>query len=723
MIWRFRPWPSRASLEPLMSTLGIPPLAAAVLFNRGFRDPALLDPPLELLPIRGLEEAAWRVVRALEQGERIRIHGDYDADGLTGTAILLGGLARLGAKVHAFVPHRLHEGYGVLMERIPEHLEACDLFITVDCGISNHAELKSLVEHGIGVLVTDHHSPGETPPPGLVVHPALTPELNGLPHPTGAGVAYLLLWKVRELLGLGAPVEFADLAAIGTIADVAPLLGFNRALVKEGLRQLRQSAHLGLRELASQHCKDYTAVEVAFRIAPRINAASRLGQAELALELLTTDNLLAARQLAEDLNTLNARRQRIEEEMLNRVLPTLDHAAPAYVVHDPEGNAGVMGIVASRILERFYKPVFIIAEGKGSVRSTPGISAVGALRASAEFLKRLGGHAQAAGFAIAEENIPAFREAVYRYVAEHPAPVAEVYLDGSLTGEDFTELYEALQFLEPLGQENPEPLFYLRGKPEKVATMGEGRHLRFYLDGIKVVRWKDSGENLPQAEVELAASLTLNEWQGERALELRALAYRAPEPGEVLPDDAGWAKPVPFRSVLQEVVGAKLPVYVAPEGAAWFADRGVPVVCAEEAEVWFGLPESAVSHPGVVRVALSEKALNGLVPQVDKPHFRKVVAAWERGLTPGEPWAAVFDELGLRSPALAEGANLYASATYRQLSLRAALGRRLGMAYRARWAKVFSEALERWWELAPGPYSDRGSPPGSQEGRRVSATS
>jgi len=337
------------------------------------------------------------------------------------------------------------------------------------------------------------------------------------------------------------------------------------------------------------------------------------------------------------------------------------------------------------------------------------------LRASAEFLKRLGGHAQAAGFAIAEENIPAFREAVYRYVAEHPAPVAEVYLDGSLTGEDFTELYEALQFLEPLGQENPEPLFYLRGKPEKVATMGEGRHLRFYLDGIKVVRWKDSGENLPQAEVELAASLTLNEWQGERALELRALAYRAPGPGEVLPDDAGWAKPVPFRSALQEVVAAKLPVYVAPEGAAWFADRGVPVVCAEEAEVWFGLPKSAVSHPGVVRVALSEKALNGLVPQVDKPHFRKVVAAWERGLTPGEPWAAVFNELGLRSPALAEGANLYASATYRQLSLRAALGRRLGMAYRARWAKVFSEALERWWELAPGPYSDRGLPPGSPQ--------
>lgn len=711
MIWKFRSWPPRAELEPLMSTLGIPPLAAAVLYNRGFRDPKLLDPPLELLPIRGLEEAAWRVIRAIEKGERIRIHGDYDADGLTGTAILLGGLARLGAKVHAFVPHRLHEGYGVLMHRVPEHLEACDLFITVDCGISNHAELRSLVENGISVLVTDHHSPGETPPPGLIVHPALTPELAGVPHPTGAGVAYLLLWKVRELLGLEAPLEFADLAAIGTIADVAPLLGFNRALVKEGLRQLRHSAHLGLRELATQHCKEYSSVEVAFRIAPRINASSRLGQAELALEMLTTDDPLSVKTLSEALNTLNARRQKIEEDMLRRVLPTLDHTAPAYVIHDPEGNAGVMGIVASRVLERFYKPVFIIAEGKGSVRSTPGISAVGALRATAELLKRFGGHAQAAGFAIAEENIPAFREAIYGYVAQHPEPVPEVYLDGSLTGEDFAELYEALQFLEPLGQENPEPLFYLRGKPEKVATMGEGRHLRFYLDGVKVVRWKDSGEHLPQAEVELAASLTLNEWHGERALELRALTYRAPQQGEAGPDDAGWAKPVPFQNTLNEVLESKTPVYVAPEGVAWFEARGVPVVAPEVAEVWFSLPQAAVTpRSGSVRVALSDKALAGLAPPVGKTQFRKVVVAWERGQTPPEPWATVFDELGLRrgfaertegrSPALAEGVNLYASATYRELSLRAALGRRLGMACRAGSAGMLSEALERWWELA-----------------------
>ncbi|MER3479796.1 MAG: single-stranded-DNA-specific exonuclease RecJ [Meiothermus sp.] len=705
MIWKFRPWPPRAELEPLMSTLGIPPLAAAVLYNRGFRDPQRLDPPLELLPIRGLEEAARRVIGALERGERIRIHGDYDADGLTGTAILLGGLARLGAKVHAFVPHRLQEGYGVLMDRVPEHLEACDLFITVDCGISNHAELRSLVEHGISVLVTDHHSPGETPPPGLIVHPALTPELSGLPHPTGAGVAYLLLWKVRELLGLEAPLEFADLAAVGTIADVAPLLGFNRALVKEGLRQLRHSAHLGLRELAQQHCKDYTAAEVAFRIAPRINAASRLGQAELALETLTTRDPLSVRSLCEALNTLNARRQKVEEEMLKRVLPTLDPAALAYVIHDPEGHAGVMGIVASRILERFYRPVFIIAEGKGSVRSTPGISAVGALRAAAGLLKRFGGHAQAAGFAIAEENIPAFREAIYRYVAQHPEPVPEVYLDGSLSGEDFAELYEALQFLEPLGQENPEPLFYLRGKPERVATMGEGRHLRFYLDGVKVVRWKDSGENLPQTEVELAASLTLNEWQGERALELRALAYRAPQ----MLDDAGWAKPVPFGSTLSEVLEAKGPVYVAPQGVAWFTARGVPVVAPEEAEVWFSLPERAATpRSGSVRVALSDRALAALVPPVGQTQFGQVLRAWEQGQAPPEPWATVFDELG-RWPG-SPGVNLYASATYRRLSLRAALGRRLATACQVRSAGMFSEALERWWELP------------AREGERVPAT-
>ncbi len=629
MIWKFREWPPVSELRPLMEQLGIPPLAAAVMWNRGFKRAEDLEPPLELLPIEGLEPAALRIIQALEKRQRIRVHGDYDADGLTGTAILLGGLGKLGADIHAFIPHRLGEGYGVLMDRVPEHLEACDLFITVDCGIANHAELKELVDNGVSVLVTDHHSPGATPPPGLIVHPALSPKLQGLAHPTGSGVAFLLLWQVYRLLGKDPPLEYADLAAIGTVADVAPLQGFNRALVQEGLRRLRDSANLGLKVLAAEHCKEFSATEIAFRIAPRINAASRLGQAEVALQLLTTQDMLQARPLAEYLTQLNMRRQRIEEEMLERIWPTLDASQPALVIHDAAGHPGVMGIVASRVLERFYKPVFIIADGKGSVRSTPGISAVGALRFAADHLKRFGGHAQAAGFAIREEAIPAFTAAIQQYVGQFPAPQPEIVLDGWLDGEDLDALQRALQLLEPLGEGNPEPLFFLQGKPEQVRLLSEGRHLSFRLHGAKVIKWRDNGENLPET-LDLAAGLVLNEWNGERTVELRAAAYRAtpPQSGQ------DWAIPVAFRQALHQAVAEAAKVYVHRAGADWFIRRGVQVVQPEEAAYWFSLPP-APAHPAKVQIALSEKALNNLENHPDalvQALGKRVTMAYKLGL-------------------------------------------------------------------------------------------
>lgn len=618
MIWKFREWPPVSELRPLVEQLGISPLAASVLWNRGFRRKEDLEPPLELLPIEGLKQAALRIIEALEKRQRIRVHGDYDADGLTGTAVLLGGLGKLGADIHAFIPHRLGEGYGVLMDRVPEHLEACDLFITVDCGITNHAELKELVDNGISVVVTDHHSPGGTPPPGLIVHPTLSPQLRGQAHPTGSGVAFLLLWQVYELLGKDPPLEYADLAAIGTVADVAPLQGFNRALVQEGLRRLRDSAHLGLGVLAAEHCKEFSASEIAFRIAPRINAASRLGQAEVALQLLTTQNLLQARPLAEYLTQLNVRRQRIEEEMLQRIWPTIDASSPALVIHDAEGHPGVMGIVASRVLERYYKPVFIIADGKGSVRSTPGISAVGALRYAAPHLKRFGGHAQAAGFAIGEEAITAFTAAIHQYAAQYPAPVPEITLDGWLDGEDLGELHRALQLLEPLGEGNPEPLFFLQGKPEHVRVLSEGKHLSFRLNGTKVIKWRDNGQNLPDP-LDLAAGLVLNEWNGERTVELRGAVYR---PASTIPSLSGgnqggvWAIPTPFRQAVHQAVAQGARVYVHPQGADWFISRGAAVVKPEEAAYWFSLP-LAPAYPEKVQIALSEKALDNLESSPD----------------------------------------------------------------------------------------------------------
>lgn len=606
MIWRFKPWPPVHQLRPLVEQLGIPPLAAAALWNRGFKSAADLNPPLELLPIENLKTAALRVIEALEKRERIRIHGDYDADGLTATAVLLGGLGKLGADIHAFIPHRLGEGYGVLMDRVPEHLESCDLFITVDCGISNHAELRELTENGISVIVTDHHSPGGTTPPGIIVHPALSPKLAGQAHPTGSGVAFLLLWQVYELLGKDPPFEYADLAAIGTIADVAPLQGFNRALVKLGLERLKDSAHLGLKALAAEHCREFSATEVAFRIAPRINASSRLGQAEVALQLLTTHDLLQARPLADYLSQLNSRRQRIEEEMLSRVWPSLDPSQPALVINDLEGHPGVMGIVASRVLERFYKPVFIMADGKGSVRSTPGISAVGALRHAAQHLKRFGGHAQAAGFAIAEGQIPHFTQAIQEFVAQFPPPVPEIELDGWLDGEDLRELYQALKLLEPLGEGNPEPLFMVRGKPELVRVIGEGKHLSFRINGLRAVKWKDNGERLPEGSLDLAAGLVLNSWQGEENIELRGAMYRASQP-----EGQSWIIPLPFRETLRQAVATQARVYVGPEGADWFMNQGVQVVRPEEAEYWFSLPPYP-ARPERVKLALSEKALSSL---------------------------------------------------------------------------------------------------------------
>ncbi|AEB11612.1 single-stranded-DNA-specific exonuclease RecJ [Marinithermus hydrothermalis] len=702
--WIMAPWPPREALEALMQRLDVPPVVAAVLYNRGFRDPQDLDPPLALPDLPGLETAARRVVQALERGERIRVHGDYDADGVTGTAILVRGLAALGGDVHAFIPHRIREGYGVHPDRVAEHAQACDLFITVDCGVTNHAELEALQAQGVSVIVTDHHAPGDTPPPGILVHPAFAPAFKGKPKPTGAGVAFFLLWQVHALLDKPPPTVYADLAAIGTIADVAPLLGINRALVRAGLEQLRETRHAGLAALAREHCKEYSATEIAFRIAPRINAAGRLGEAETALEALTTPDPTRAQALAERLNELNRERQRVEEAMLERLLPNLDPAAPAYVIHDPEGHPGVMGIVASRILERFYKPVFIIAQGKGSVRSTPGISAVGALRAAAAHLERFGGHTQAAGFAIAEEKIPAFRNAILEYVAAHPPPVPEVLLDGALEGEDLEEVYRALLFLEPFGEGNPEPTFYFRGVPQEVRLMGEGRHVSFRLGGVRVVKWRDDGEALLDVEeVEVAASLTLNEWNGTRKLELIAAAYRRPEGLEAgVRDDAPRLRVTraSLREALAQVVRERLPSYAVGKGRDFLEARGVPVVAPQEARVWFALPPTPVG--GVeVRLALSDRALASLTnPTITRQGLRAAFQALRAGRAVTEPYRTVLEELGLvPCPDPLPRINPYRSATFRRLRLQQVLGARLALAYRYGDERLLVEALERWWEV------------------------
>ena len=265
-------------------------------------------------------EAAERTVRAIKAGKRIRIHGDYDADGVSATAILVWGLREVGANVHGFIPHRLNEGYGVHPDRVAEHAEAADLLITVDCGVTNLEEIRSLLAGGVEVIVTDHHSPGPDFPTALVVHPKLTRDYDPAIHNlTGAGVAYHLLWAVYQELGLPAPIHLTPLATLGTVADVAPLVGENRALVVAGLSEFERTELPGVRALMNGK-KTVTARDVGFVLAPRINAAGRMGEADVALALLTTTHKPEAEKLSTYLEIKNGERRVLQDRMFKEAL-------------------------------------------------------------------------------------------------------------------------------------------------------------------------------------------------------------------------------------------------------------------------------------------------------------------------------------------------------------------------------------------------------------------
>ncbi len=542
--WAVRPPAPPAAVAKLSAALGVHPQLAAILWARGLRDDARdhLDPPLAPTAIPDLERAAARLADAVEAGRRVLVHGDYDADGISGTAVLTLGLRALGGRVTPFIPHRILDGYGIHPDRVAEHAAACDLFVTVDCGISNLAEIRQLQAAGIEVIVSDHHAPGEDLPDCLVVHPATSPLAgHGLPQLTGAGLAYHLLWAVHERLGLEAPVAYADLATIGTIADVAPLLGENRALVKLGLERLTDSAWPGVRamvRLARLHGPP-SARDVAFVLAPRLNAAGRLGEAELALELLTTASERRGLELATLLDQRNRERREIQDAMLERLLPAVDPAAPAIVVADVDGHPGVMGIVASQLVERFHRPVFVVAQGKGSVRSTPGISAVGGLRAAAPHLLRWGGHQQAAGFALEMDRFDAFRDAILGYVAAQPRSVPSVLAD-ALVGlaEVDADLYAALQALEPYGEGHATPALLLGGALRHARAVGAGgAHLQLRLGdangrevkGVAFRRGRQLDELSGAGAIDAVAQLVPNTWNGRTTIEFQAIALRPAE--------------------------------------------------------------------------------------------------------------------------------------------------------------------------------------------------
>ncbi|MFN8510222.1 MAG: single-stranded-DNA-specific exonuclease RecJ [Deinococcaceae bacterium] len=602
--WLLNPPSSVRKIEGLRQALNISPALASVWAGRGL-DVLHLSHELVPTPNPALKEAAERIVRCIKAKKRIRIHGDYDADGVTATAILVLGLKTLGANVHGFLPHRLNEGYGIHPSRISEHAQSCDLMITVDCGISNLDEIEALTQLGTEVILTDHHSPNRTLPKCLVVHPRLTPQFDPDIHNlTGAGVAYHLLWAIHRELQLPEPREYADLAAIGTIADVAPLLGENRALVRAGLTQMQQTVHTGLKTLLEKcNLSAPTARDVAFLIAPRINATGRLGEVDVAFEFLTTQGLRRGQELLAYIDILNQERKKIQKEMLAEALEEVDPTEPALVLTRDNWHAGIMGIVASKLLDTFYKPVYIVAQGKGSVRSTPGISAVDSLHHSSDLLKRFGGHSGAAGFAIEEGNMGALRDRIHSFVRQFPEPVREIHLDVCLPKEMLTpEFLAEVDALEPYGMGFRPPLWWMSGTLEMGKQMGKNdQHYQFQLMGIRGKQWNTQG--FPAGtSVHVAARLEANTYREKTRVELTADAIsdcasvevrgvevlvRAAPPGACPPKEVGpppgpdrttlFLEKMSPRDVLQFLQNTDEPWEVYAEGAGKaFLERQYP---------------------------------------------------------------------------------------------------------------------------------------------------
>jgi len=505
--WTLRPCPYGEATR-LAAALGVSEVTAAVLVRRGYGDPekarAFLDgelPPHDPFLLGDMTPAVDRIRLAVAAGERICVHGDYDVDGISATALAVLLLRELGAQVDWHLPSRFDEGYGVAGETLTRLAgEGCRLVLTVDCGITAVAEVAAAKELGLDVVVTDHHRPGDTLPECPVV--ATRPSRYPWPELCGTGVVYKL---GQALFGLDSPIpkRHLDLVALATIADVVPLLDENRSLAIAGLRALARTQKPGLRALMKVAGLDPAAVDagsVGFRLAPRINAAGRLGHPRAALELLLTDDPAEAKRLAEELEELNRDRQAVEGRILREAIrqveewPEATRRRSAYVLAGADWHEGVIGIVASRLVERFNRPVVMIAGGgeqegdalwKGSGRSIASFDLHAGLGACSHLLERWGGHRAAAGLSIAPDRVEAFAEAFAAYAAgvlaeDDLRPVTRV--DAVVPrGRKLTlDLCAELGRLAPFGLGNPEVTLLAPGcELGGVATVGEGKHLRF----------------------------------------------------------------------------------------------------------------------------------------------------------------------------------------------------------------------------------------------------
>ncbi|MCD8147409.1 MAG: single-stranded-DNA-specific exonuclease RecJ [Clostridiales bacterium] len=550
--WHTRPGQDRAAE---IEQAGIPSLTARVLAARGCRTaqearaalacgPELLHDPMEL---RGMAAAVERIRRAVRDGERICVYGDYDVDGITSTCLLTTHLRAMGGKVLPYVPNRLSEGYSLNRETLLELREQkISLIVTVDCGITNLEETVFARELGMDVVVTDHHACKPDLPDACAV---VNPHQPGCPYPfkhlAGVGVA------LKVALALTPPAQrrrmflaYADLAAIGTVADVMDLTGENRAIVAMGLEQLQRTRRPGLRALLQEtglEDKTLTATSISYSLAPRMNAAGRMGCPDLTVHLLMTDDPTQARADAQRLCELNRERQAVELEIFEQCAALLEQHPSMrehiIILAGENWHQGVVGIVASRLVERYQMPVVMICmengKGKGSCRSNGGFSLFEALEQCADLLETFGGHEQAAGFTIPAGNLSAFRARMTAIAAAAPPPAdGHQQLDIDVALPNARELtipqVEALQSLEPYGIGNPRPTFLLEGAwVLNCSCVGGGRHTRFQLEHQGVVldaiffscSLQETGLQ-PGSQVDVAFYPQINAYRGSRTVQL-----------------------------------------------------------------------------------------------------------------------------------------------------------------------------------------------------------
>ena len=549
-------YPHRQTAAESLVRSGIPPLAALVLCARGCETPeaaaAFLQHDTSLLHdpflMKDMDRAVARVRQAIDQGEVICVYGDYDVDGITSTCLLTSFLAEEGAQVLPYVPNRLTEGYSLnpaALEQLRQ--QGVSLIITVDCGITNVEETTWAKDLGIDVVITDHHECKEILPDAVAV---VNPHRPDCPYPfdmlAGVGVAFKLALALtppeRRLQTMAA---YCDLAAIGTVADVMELRSENRAIVSLGLERLNTHCRPGLEALiqeAGQANKPLTAGSISFSLAPRINAAGRMGCPELAVRLLLTGDELQAGIYAKQLCALNRDRQAVELAIFETCQDYLTRnpqaAQGAIVLAGTNWHQGVVGIVASRLAERYQVPAFMICLedgcGKGSCRSWGQFNLFQALEQCSDLLEGFGGHDLAAGFTISEDQIPAFRTKMSRLAArwrgEHPSDSAltvDVLLpDTSLITE---QNVQSLSILEPHGAGNPSPIFALEDVTVAgFSRVGGGRHTRLQLrkggalfDGIFFSTTPEDAQLSLGGKLDVAFTLQINDFRGHRTVQLQ----------------------------------------------------------------------------------------------------------------------------------------------------------------------------------------------------------